>query len=106
MTISQELEDIYRRQLSVVGIVANDLFSELIHVTPVDIGSLKNAWDIKKNSDESWTLSNNLEYASIIFDGRRFVAGKAYGSLQLPDGLDPILARYNIILQTMLNQVR
>ena len=44
--------------------------------------------------------------ARIGFDGRRLVAGKWYGSEQLPAGLSPILAKYNIILERELDEVR
>jgi hypothetical protein len=108
MTISQELNSIYDEQMRVVGIVANDMLSELIHVTPVALvngGSLKGAWDIQTITN-GYRLSNNLEYADVIFDGRRLVAGKWYGSEQLPAGLDPILAKYNLILERELDGVR
>lgn len=105
MTISEELNNIYKRQMSVVGIVANDLLSEFITVTPVDTGSLKGAWDIKKIKD-GWRIGNNLEYASVIFDGRRLVAGKWYGSKKLPNGLDPILAKYNLLLESELKKIK
>jgi len=48
-----------------------------------------------------------MTYATIIFDGR--VVGDdgiIRGSESLPDGLDPILAKYNRILETKLNNVR
>ena len=105
MTISQELNSIYDKQMRVVGIVANDLLSELIHVSPVDTGTLKGSWDIQRITN-GYRLSSNLEYADVIFDGRRLVAGKWYGSEQLPAGLSPILAKYNIILEQELDKVR
>ena len=105
-TISQELNEIYQKQLKVVDTVVNDLFSELIQITPVDTGALKGAWDLKKNDSDSWTLSNNMEYATIIFDGYRIVAGKAIGSKQLPAGkFDAVLAKYNIILKELLKAI-
>jgi len=108
MTISQELAVIVAQQKRVVAEVANDLLSELIHTTPVALkngGTLKGGWDIKKTTD-GWRLSNNIGYAEVIFNGRRLVAGKWYGSEQLPGGLPPILAKFNIILQSELNKIK
>ena len=105
MTPSQELDKIVAQQKRVVAKVANDLLSELIKITPVDTGALKGAWSIKKTSD-GWQLSNNMNYASILFDGRRIVSGKEYGSLQLPAGIDPVIAKYNIIMQQELKKIR
>ena len=105
MLPSTELALIYQKQMRVVDDVANDLFSELIHVTPVDKGTLKGAWDIKK-TDDGYRLSNNMEYASVIFDGRRLVAGKWYGSEQLVEGISGILMKYNKILEIKLKNVR
>ena len=104
-TISQELNEIYQKQLKVVDVVVNDLFSEIVSSTPVDTGALKGAWNLKDNGDNSWTISNNMEYASIIFDGYRIVAGKAYGSKQLPAGINPVLSKYNTILKEMLKEI-
>ena len=47
-----------------------------------------------------------MNYASILFDGRRIVSGKAHGSLQLPAGIDPVIAKYNIIMQSELNKIK
>ena len=85
--------------------VASDLMSELVSVTPVDTGQLKGAWDLQKTS-EGWRISNNMQYASILFDGRRIVSGKEYGSKQLPQGIQPVLEKYNIIMQRELNKIK
>ena len=104
-SISEELDIIVRKKNKVVSKVAQSLLSELIHVTPVDTGALKGAWYIEKTPD-GWRLSNNMNYASILFDGRRIVSGKEQGSLQLPGGINPVLAKYNIIMQQELNKIR
>jgi len=110
-TISQELNQIYTKQMQVLDKVVSSLFSELQKRTPVDKGSLKGAWD-KQETDSGWTISNNMTYASVIFDGRKFVYSPSFpngrweGSEKLPEGIDPIIARFNIILQNELKKVR
>ena len=89
----------------VIAEVVQGLLAELTANTPVDTAQLKGAWNISKKDDYSWVLSNNMEYASIIFEGRRLVAGKYYGSLQLVDGIDPILEKWNDILQNRLDKL-
>lgn len=115
MLPSQELELIVKKQAVTVARVAKDLFSELISVTPVaqkNGGSLKGAWDIKKTSS-GWRISNNLLYASVIFEGRRFVYSPSYpngryeGSKQLKvsNNIYVILKKYDRIMQRELNKI-
>jgi len=107
MLPSTELALIYQKQIRIVEDVANDLYSELSSdaVTPIDTGALREAWNMERTGD-TWHISNNMEYASIIFDGRRLVAGQWYGSEWLPGGIDPILMKYNKILEIKLKNVR
>jgi len=105
MTLSQELNYLMREQKRAVDEVASDLFSELEAITPVDKGTLKGSWDLEETPN-GWILSNNLIYASVIFDGRRQVGGQWYGSESLPDGLTVVIKKYNIILQDKLNKIK
>jgi len=73
--------------------------------TPVDTGTLKTAWEFHKVGD-GWLFSNNMNYASFIFNGRKVIDGKAIGSLQLPDGVFPILQRHNNELSRRLEALR
>jgi len=88
----------------IVARVVADLFAELQRKTPVDTGALRQAWEVTQKGD-TWTISNNLVYASVIFDGRQIVNGKAQGSLQLIEGIVPILDKYNRVLEIELRKV-
>jgi hypothetical protein len=105
MTPLEELNYLMREQKRVVEEVASDLLSELIGITPEKTGQLKGGWDLEETSN-GWILSNNLIYASVIFDGRRNVGGQWYGSESLADGLTPTLKKYNIILQDKLDRIK
>jgi len=129
MTLSQELDKLVQMQQKVLAEVVNDFYSELIAVSPVGnptlwkvnqgrgnralsiprgyrSGSLKGAWDLRKTAT-GWQISNNMTYASIIFDGRvPDEKGIIRGSKQLPFGIDPIIFKYNRILQIKLDNIR
>lgn len=106
MTISEELNIIYKKQKKVIDKIASDFFSELVHHTPVKTGTLKGAWSIEETKD-GWLISNNMEYATIVLDSRmRIVAGKRYGSEQFPAGIDPIIDKYNIIMEVELKKIK
>jgi len=98
----QELEDQANR---LIAKFAADLYAELVRRTPVDSGQLKSAWEMTKVA-EGWLLSNNMNYASFIFNGRRVIDGHTLGSLQLPDGVFPILQRFNNELNRQLQELR
>ncbi len=102
--INKEIDKVVSEIDEVVDRVAQDLLSELITVTPVQTGALKGAWYIEESND-GWIISNNMEYASIIFDGRRIVGGREYGSKKLPAGISPILKKYDLIMQQELAKI-
>jgi hypothetical protein len=104
-TVTEAMERLKIEYQKVLGTVVIDMFNEFVHVTPVDTGQLKTSWSMKKKGD-GWVLTNNMEYASIIFDGLQFVAGRMYGSNQLPMGLDPVIFKYNKILEDKLKGIR
>lgn len=128
MTPSQAVDELERQYKQVLDRVVADMFNEFSRITPVGNpstwkinegragkklykpagysgGQLKTSWDLTPQG-EGWRLSNNMEYASVIFAGRRLVAGKMYGSEQLPAGLDPVLAKYNRILEREFERIR
>jgi len=105
MTPVEALKSLEAQSDLAVAVVASDLFSELIKVSPVDVGTLKGAWSLEKTKD-GWRISNNMGYSSIIFDGRRKVGGQWYGSEQLPKGIDPILSKYNRVLENLLDRIK
>ena len=115
MTLSDELQLLVKKQQKIVAEGAADLLAELIARTPVSPtlkrkdgttyhtgGTLKSSWDMVPVGD-GWLLTNNMNYASFIFNGLREVAGKKLGSTQLPDGVAPIIQKHNKIVQRRLN---
>lgn len=126
MTLLEEFNELKAKKDFIVAKIANDLFSELVNDTPVGnpsswkinegrtklyipkdyrSGQLKGSWAIKKTLD-GWELSNNMLYASIIFAGRdEDEFGIWRGSKQLPDGIEPTIEKYNILLEQELRKL-
>lgn len=119
--ITDELDEIVKKQEKVIAKIVADLFAELQSITPVgnpDIwetkyppknyigGSLKVAWELSKTND-GWLISNSMEYADIILSERGFNPefGKVAGSLQFPDGIQPTLDKYNRRLEIELKRI-
>jgi len=105
MALSNTINELNLKINKTINRIVVDLYNELVKNTPRDTGQLATSWSFNKLGD-GWIISNDKEYASIIFEGRRLVAGKMYGSEQLPAGIDPILLKYNIILTNELNKIR
>lgn len=106
MSLSNEFDSLISDSEFIIAEVVADLYAELIKRTPVDTGQLKASWNLDKLSDGSWLLSSNLQYADIIFRGRRMIMGKQVGSLQLPDGVYPIIASFNSELENRLKGLK
>jgi len=116
MLPSQELALIYEKQLRTVSEEVINLFRRFIKVSPVATvetsgytgGSFKAAWEIKQNHDTSWTISNDMEYATILFDGRRFVVDRWFGSEQWlkKDNGQVMLEKFNRVLEKKLNKIK
>ena len=105
MLPSEELAIIHKKQLDVVAEEVITLFDKFVKVSPVDTGAFKGAWAIKKNK-LSWIITNDMEYATILFTGRRKAGNKEYGSKQWPEGGDPILMKFNRTLKRRLKKVK
>jgi len=86
--------------------VSQGLLSELQTITPVDTGQLRGAWLLTEKTPYIRRISNNMEYADVILHERRIVAGRLYGSLQFPKGIDPTLEKWNGILQDKLDKLK
>ena len=62
----------------------------------VDTGRSKAAWQLPVQSNRGtgeWTIANNVNYSAVLWIGRHYVNGKAFGSDQMPLGGFPILAK-------------
>jgi hypothetical protein len=107
MSLSKDFDDFIKEFEDIKDASLLDLQSELIDRTPVgDTAMLKGAWTLEPVNGGGWLLINNMEYADFILNGRRVVNGKQLGSLQLPDGVSPILQRYNENLEDKLARIK
>jgi hypothetical protein len=107
MTPSQELELLYAKQIKTVAKGVTNLYGDFIRVSPVaevNGGSFKAAWDLARKGDLSWSISNNMEYATILYEGRDPQTKK--GSNQWPDGGLPMLEKFDRELTRELDKIR
>ena len=105
MSLQSDFTNMITQSDVVIAEVAANLLAELIKRTPVDTGELKATWDMRPILD-GWLLTNNMNYASFIFNGIRVVDGKTLGSLQMPDGVYPIIQKYNLEVQRRLDLLK
>ena len=105
MTINEEFDNILNHQMMIIDEEILNFFNELVKASPVDTGSFKSAWAIDKVNENEWIITNDVEYASILWDGRRFVAGKFEGSEQWAEGGRPMLEKLNRTIQRRLDEV-
>lgn len=106
MSLLSEFEEIERKKDDIVLSVAIELYSELVKSTPVDSGNLKASWISPKKTNDGYIIQNTALYASIVLAGRRVVRGKTYGSLQMSEGVEPIIEKYNNMLQIKLKAIK
>lgn len=103
--ILKEFEAIERKKDDAILSVAIELRAELVKSTPVDTGNLRGSWTALTKTDDGYRFGNSAIYADIVLTGRRIVNGKTYGSEQLPEGIAPIIQKYNEILQQKLKAI-
>lgn len=106
MTPSEELAKLYHAQIQLIAEEVANLFTKLLKSSPVDTGAFRASWEIERTSETSWVITNDVEYAEILWDGVRMVAGKKYGSDQWPDGGDIMLERFNRMITRKLDKLR
>ena len=78
----------------------------LVKQSPVDTGHFRKAWELTRKGRFTWTIRNSMEYASILWAGRRQGVStlgnpKMYGSEQWPDGGEPMLAKFKYELERL-----
>lgn len=106
MSLLKEFDEIIDKKDKVLLAVAIELRSALVKATPVDTSFLKSSWQPVRKTDDGYVISNTALYADIVLAGRRIVQGKTYGSNQLPEGIQPIIQKYNEILQEKLKEIK
>ena len=104
MTATQELEQILKQKEKILDKLVINFFADLQTQAPVDTGNFKNSWIIERFGDR-WEIRNNSDYASILWNGRRFVAGRWFGSEQWQEGGEPMLERLNRDIQRELDRI-
>jgi len=106
MLPSEELKILHDKQLRTTEEEVMNLFADFIKKSPVDTGAFRTAWSIDKKLDGSWVITNDVNYATILFNGTDVVAGKRYGSEQWPDGGYVMIEKFNRTLQRKLDKVK
>jgi hypothetical protein len=123
MTPSEELAALERKMDAIITKRVTDFFADLQEIAPVGDPSLwlinqgkekitkpigyiggdfRKDWTIDREGDD-WVIRNGMEYASVLWDGRRMVAGRWFGSTQWPEGGDVMLERLNHDIQKDLD---
>jgi hypothetical protein len=108
MSLSSEFHSLINDAYIAKATMVKSLENELIQKTPVaekNGGQLKSAWTTQRTS-EGWVLTNNMQYADFILRGRRRLGNRTVGSLQLPDGVYPILQQHNNELEARLKDLK
>jgi hypothetical protein len=105
MTPREELKLIEKGFEKTLASEVSDLYATFIDVSPVATGAFQAAWDLDQISTLKWSISNNMEYATVLFDGRRKFGNKDIGSEQWKEGGQPILDRFDRDLQKKLKEL-
>jgi len=103
MTPTEELKRLWEKQKEVINRRTTKLYSDLVRVAPVDTGMFKSAWTLDRLGEASWRISNNMEYASVLWAGRDPITKK--GSKQWQHGGDPMLEEFKEDLQRKLDRI-
>ena len=106
MPIASALTSIMDTAEEIIASEALALKADLVVVAPVDTGTFRNAWKIDRVSRLEWRISNRMEYASILFAGRRTVDGVIRGSVQWPGGGDPMVEATNNSIERRLGRIK
>lgn len=117
MLPSDELQLIYSKQKLVIEEEVHNLFQDFVKKAPVGApetwknsrvpkgyisGSFQKAWAYKQNLNGSWSITNDVEYASILFDGYNGI----YGSKQWRSGGYPMMSLFKRVVEKKLDNVK
>jgi len=76
-------------------------YSDLKSEAPVRTGAFRDDWRLVRTSKLTWTITNNMEYASLLWYGRREVNGRWYGSNQWKKGGEPMLKKFEYDMERL-----
>lgn len=105
--ILNELNQILSEKDRIVAGVAQALYNDLIAVTPVQTGYLKQSWSIREDGD-GYIIDNPTVYAEIrlrpalIGDNGKLIQG----SLQNPAGIEGLIDKHERQLQSLLKGIK
>ena len=105
-TPTQALTKIEYELLMIVNSEALKLMSDLVDTSPVDTGHFKSSWSIARNGKWSWSIRNRASYANVLSIGRVFDGGQMRGSLQMPNGIAPLLQKTSKNIEARSKKVR
>jgi hypothetical protein len=90
------LEEDYQEMTSKIA----GFFSDEVKNSPVDTGEYRSAWEMDSTKKWTWVLKNSMDYAPILWGGRRQINGVWYGSEQgfYAEPIEVRLARLEEIL--------
>lgn len=106
MKIGEAFGELVKDAQKAIGREATTFYSELVASSPVDTGTFKSHWKVEKQTEYEWHITNNMVYASVLWDGRRQVGNKMQGSEQWAEGGDPMLLRSNKRLNEKLDSLK
>lgn len=89
MALSRIKDNILSKTQKAQEALAKDFYESIKSAWPLETGASRDAWELN-TTDKVQTVQNNLDYSSILWDGRLF-NGKWLGSTQMPAGGLPVL---------------
>lgn len=102
----REFDQVLDERNRIAKTMAVELHRAIIMETPVDTGDLKKSWTFSVVRPTRFRSETNVEYAPEIDAGRRQVAGRWYGSAQLPKGYEPLIRTHLGILHRRLGAIK
>lgn len=106
MTLSAELDKINAEIEQAISLLVIKFFADLQRQAPVDTGTFRSAWKIKRTNRLEWEITNNMMYASILWDGRRMIGKSFKGSEQWPGGGEPMLLALNREIKLATDKIK
>jgi len=90
-----------KKDIKKVNIRVVKFFDDLKLEAPVSTGEFRDDWRLVRTDNFTWTITNNMEYASILWAGRREYEGRMYGSDQWPKGGEPMLKKFEYDMERL-----
>lgn len=82
---------------------AKAFHANIVRAWPVDTGTSRIAWQPPMKDKDAYVVRNDVDYSTVLWQGRHTVNGKTYGSNQMPAGGVPI---YNAVVSQMMKNIK